>query len=104
MNGVKCEFLYTDTVLLVLVIPTEDVYANSTTPVGMKVLGKMKDEYAGIPITEFMGLRPKIYKILKVDGVEKHKACKNASFINTYDMSYKEVLFEVKTFRLGHVA
>ena len=30
-----------------------------------KVIGKMKDEAAGIPITEFVGLRSKMYSYIK---------------------------------------
>ena len=30
-----------------------------------KVIGKMKDEAAGIPITEFVGLRSKMYSYMK---------------------------------------
>jgi hypothetical protein len=34
----------------------------------------MKDEMAGQPILEFVGLRPKMYSILEGDGEEKKKA------------------------------
>ena len=33
-----------------------------------KVLGKLKDECAGAPIAKFVGLRHKMYSILKADG------------------------------------
>ena len=42
-----------------------------------KVLGKMKDETHGIPIQEFVGLRPKMYSILYTENdklVEKKTA------------------------------
>ena len=42
-----------------------------------KVLGKMKDETHGIPIQEFIGLRPKMYSILYTENdklVEKKTA------------------------------
>ena len=42
-----------------------------------KVIGKFKDEASGKPITEFVGLRPKMYSFL-IDNedhpVEKHRA------------------------------
>ena len=36
--------------------------------------GKFKDETAGVPILEFVGLRAKMYSILKVDGDTKSTA------------------------------
>ena len=36
-----------------------------------KVLGKFKDEIAGIPIKEFIGLWSKMYSILEAFGKEK---------------------------------
>ena len=36
--------------------------------------GKFKDETAGVPILEFVGLRAKMYSILKVDGKTKSTA------------------------------
>ena len=40
-----------------------------------KVLGKMRDEYGGIPIDEFTGLRSKMYSIREVykKGKSTHK-------------------------------
>ena len=80
--GEKCELLYTDTDSLLLDIKTEDVYKDiernksfydtSDYPedhplfskVNKKVLGKMKDECEGIPISEYVGLRSKMYSIM----------------------------------------
>ena len=80
--GEKCELLYTDTDSLLLKIETEDVYkdikANKNfydtsnypkenplhSTVNKKVLGKMKDECEGTPITEYAGLRSKMYSVM----------------------------------------
>ena len=93
--GEKCELLYTDTDSLLLKIETEDVYkdikANESfydtsdypkehplhSTVNKKVLGKMKDECAGTPISEYVGLRSKMYSVMKADeskkGIDKIK-------------------------------
>ena len=43
-----------------------------------KVIGKMKDECAGVPIAEYIGLRPKLYSVLKADEqlIKKAKGVK----------------------------
>ena len=33
-----------------------------------KVIGKMKDEFGGVIVSEFVGLKPKIYSMKKIDG------------------------------------
>lgn len=40
-----------------------------------KVIGKMKDEAAGIPVNEFVGLRSKMYSYVK-DNVKNEKTAK----------------------------
>ena len=111
--GEKAQLLMTDTDSLVYHIETKDVYADvladldsydtsdypSSHPAfstrNKKVLGKMKDEYNGRPIAEFVGLRPKMYSILEADGHEKKKA-KGISKRTTSRMlhsSYREALF-----------
>jgi hypothetical protein len=97
-NKVKTKYrdrgtlLYTDTDSLLMHIETEDIYADIAAdpdeydtsdypddhPLhstrNKKVLGKMKDECAGVPVAEFVGLRPKMYSILKSDSNELKKA------------------------------
>ena len=107
----------TDTDSLVYHLETEDVYADmasnlddydtsdypSSHPAfstrNKKALGKMKDEYNGRPIVEFVGLRPKMYSILEADGHEKKKA-KGISKRTTSRMlhsSYREALLGEKS-------
>ena len=62
-----------------------------------KVIGKFKDEAAGMPITEFIGLRSKMYSYVK----ENNKNEKTAKGIRKYvikkrDENYKDCLFNRK--------
>ena len=43
-----------------------------------KVIGKLKDECAGAPIAEYIGLRPKLYSVLRADEqtIKKAKGAK----------------------------
>ena len=86
----KLRRLITDSLLLE--IQTEDVYQDMAkhadlydtsdypkdhplhSMVNKKVLGKMKDECAGRPIAEYVGLRPKMYSILEASGKSIKKA------------------------------
>jgi len=89
--GNKANLLYTDTDSLLFQVETEDVYENMKTNAiqydlysdyltdhpnhsieNKKVVGKFKDECC---ITEFVGLRPKMYSILGVneDNIRKAK-------------------------------
>ena len=88
----EAKLIFTDTNSLCYNIPTEDIYKDmdqdahlfdtSNYPkdhflhstANKKVLGKMKDESAGVPIEEFVGLRPKMYSLLYGGGKEKRKA------------------------------
>ena len=51
--------------------PKDSPYYNDTNK---KVIGKMKDEAAGVPIVEFVGLRSKMYSYKKENGKEDKKA------------------------------
>lgn len=90
--GDRVEVLYTDTDSLLLEIETEDPYVDiaanmddydtSDYPDGhflhdktnKKVIGKMKDEMAGKPIAEYIGLRAKMYSIMGSEGSLVKKA------------------------------
>ena len=92
--GDKAKFLFTDTDSLTYEIEAEDVYHdfwndknkfdNSDYPesspffdkTNKKVIGKFKDEAAGVPICEFVGLRSKMYSYMK-DDQKGGKTAKN---------------------------
>ena len=64
-----------------------------------KVIGKFKDEAAGIPITEFVGLRSKMYSYIK----DNHKGGKTAKGIKKNTIKndikhedYKNILINKK--------
>ena len=83
--GDRAKLLFTDTDSLTYEIETEDVYTNFWNDKDMfdnsdypenspyycnankKVIGKFKDEACGIPITEFVGLKSKMYSYIKSD-------------------------------------
>ena len=93
--GCNAKLLFTDTDSLCYEIKTDDIYQDMLQDINLfdtseygqshplynlankKVLGKMKDETHGIPIQEFVGLRPKMYSILYTENnklVEKKTA------------------------------
>ena len=114
--GDRLKLCFTDTDSLLYEVETDDIYKDmqenldwydtSDYPVdhplhsnvNKKVLGKMKDEMAGEPIEEFVGLRSKMYSI-KSGGVEKKTAKgirKNTIRRSLRHQMYKDVLFEEK--------
>ena len=91
----KIHLLFTDTDSFCFEVETDNVYADmeidldlnemmdtsdfpTTHPLHSnkhkKVIGKFKDEMNGVPIEEFIGLRPKMYSVLASDKVEKRVA------------------------------
>ena len=81
-NEVKIfTLLYTDTVSFIYKIVGEDfdeimhkhkeIFDLSNQPKDKKVPGIMKDEYAGIPIYKYIGIKPKMYSIRNVYNYEK---------------------------------
>ena len=112
--------MFTDTDSLCYEIETEDFFKDisadvqekfdtsnfslnhsSVIPTGInkKVPGKFKDEAGGEIITEFVGLRAKLYAIKKLDG-EEEKKCKgvkkNVIRKKFLFNDYKDVLFSGK--------
>jgi hypothetical protein len=98
-----------------LLIDTEDVYADmredkewydfsnydqshpNYDKTNNKVIGKMKDECAGIPIQESVGLRSKLYAFRKKGDLDIMK-CKGHKAKKTAFDEYKECLLESKEF------
>lgn len=90
--GSKATLCFTDTDSLLYHVETEDIYKDmAQTPDlydtsdyptdhylqcnrNKKKLGKMKDELAGVPIAEFVGLRSKMYSLKTGSGIEKKTA------------------------------
>ena len=62
-----------------------------------KVIGKMTDEFGGVTVDEFVGLKSKMYFIKKIDG----KECNTAKGVNigTEFNEFKDVLFNKKIIR-----
>ena len=115
--GDKAKLLFTDTDSLTYEIETKDVYRdfwndkdkfdNSDYPenspyfnkTNKKVIGKFKDEAAGVLVVEFVGLRSKMYSYMKdndkggktAKGIKKNIITKNIKHED-----YKEVLFNNK--------
>ena len=112
--GNKAKLLFTDTDSLTYEIETKDAYKdffkdkskfdNSDYPenspyfnkTNKKVIGKFKDEAAGVPVVEFVGLRSKMYSYMKdndkggktAKGIQKNIITKNIKHED-----YKAVLF-----------
>ena len=62
-----------------------------------KVIGKMKDEFGGVIVSEFGGLKSKMYSIKTIDGKE-HNTAKGVSIATDFD-KFKDVLFNKKIIR-----
>ena len=112
--GSKAKLLFTDTDSLTYEIEADDIYSdfwkdknrfdNSDYPESSpyfnksnkKVIGKFKDEAAGVPVCEFIGLRSKMHSYMKdndkggktAKGIKKNIIKKNITHEN-----YKNVLF-----------
>ena len=54
----------------------------------------MKDEFGGVIVTEFVGLKLKMYSVKKIDGKE-YNTVKGVSITTEFD-KFKDVLFNKK--------
>ena len=111
----NAELLFTDTDSLTYEIKSENVYEDffkwkdlfdfsnyskdSTfyDDTNKKVIGKMKDEYGGVIIDEFVGLKSKMYSIKKIDGKESNTA-KGVNIATEFN-EFKDFLFNKNIIR-----
>ena len=71
-------------------------------PVNKKAIGKMKDEFKGKIITEFVGLKSKIHSLISLDNeeVKKTKGVNKNVVKNIEHKKFVNVLFNKKV--IGH--
>ena len=111
-KNLSAKLLFTDTDSLTYEIKSEDVYKefckwkdlfdfsnyskDSTfyDDTNKKVLGKMKDEYGGAIIDQFIGLKSKMYAIKKINGSES-STTKRVNIATKFE----DVLFNKKVIR-----
>ena len=61
-----------------------------------KVIGKMKDDFGGFIVEEFVGLKSKMYSIKRIDG----KELQTAKGVNIAEFNeFKDVLYGKKIIR-----
>ena len=60
-------------------------------------MDKMKDEYGGVIIDEFIGLKSKMYSMKKIDGSESNTA-KGLNIATEFN-EFKDVLFKKEIIR-----
>ena len=114
-NVFNTELLFTDMDSLTYEIKSKNVYeeffkwkdlfdfsncskdAKFFNETNKKVIGKMKDEFGGVIITEFVGLKSEMYSIKKINGKE-HSTAKGGSIATEFN-KFKDALFHKKLIR-----
>ena len=109
------ELLFTDTDSLTFEIKSKNVYeefykqkdlfdfsnyskdSKFFNETNKKVIGKMKDEFGGVIVIEFVGLKSKMYSMKKIDGKECNTA-KGVSIATPFD-KFKDALLNEKIIR-----
>ena len=68
--------------------PKDSKFFNKTNK---NAIDKMKDEFGGVIVNEFVGLKSKMYSMKKIDG-KKCNAAKGVSIVSKFK-KFKDVLF-----------
>ena len=74
--------------------PKDSKFFNDTNK---KVIGKIKDEFGGVIVEEFVGLKSEMYSMKTVDGKECNTA-KEVSIATEFN-KFKDVLFNKEIIR-----
>ena len=109
--------LYTDTDSLIVHVQTEDIYQDMTkhadlydtnnyqsdhplfSTANKKIIGKFKDELGGQLLTEFIGIRPKMYSYVGEDSGKRAKGVKKSVLCKTITHEdYRSCLFNREVF------
>ena len=115
--GDKVRLLYTDTDSVIVHVQTDDLYNDMLESAAIydtsnyspdhplfstankKIVGKFKDELGGKVLTEFIGLRPKMYSCVGEESGKRAKGVKKSVLSKsiTHD-DYRSCLFEKEVF------
>ena len=117
LYGDKIRMLYTDTDSLIVHVETEDVYADMMldsdlydtsnyatdhplySSANKKIIGKFKDELGGKIMTNFIGLRSKMYSYIGDDCGKRAKGVNRSVLRNTITHEdYRQCLFDRRVF------
>ena len=115
--GENVRLLYTDTDSVIVKVDTEDIYADMSqnlddydtsnypadhplfSNTNKKIIGKFKDELGGKVMTEFIGIRPKMYSFVVEDSRKRAKGVKKSVLQNSITHEdYQTCLLEKKVY------
>ena len=116
----RVKLLYTDTDSVVIHVTTEDMYEDMMKHADLydtsnfpedhplfsdqnkKIIGKFKDELGGKVLTEFIGIRPKMYSFVGEESGKRAKGVKKSVLKQTITHDdYRSCLFEKKVYSHG---
>ena len=94
-KNLDAELFFTDTDSLTYEIKSKDVYEEFFK--WQDLFDKMKDEFGGVIVTEFVRLKSKMYSIKKINDKE-HNTAKGVSIATEFN-NFKDVLLNKKIIR-----